>query len=85
MSSNSLSILFVILISCLEILAADADASSKNGKYQHYAITGVHSGVNAATGARPARKNILDMQEDSETLYVIFSGGLHVADFDKHQ
>jgi hypothetical protein len=31
----------------------------------------VHSGVNAATGARPARRNILNMQKDSVTLYVV--------------
>ena len=71
MVSNYLSLLFALFISCLGFVAADADVSSTKGNYQHYAITGVHSGVIAATGARPARRNILNMQKDSVTLYVI--------------
>ncbi|KAH8588949.1 hypothetical protein B0O99DRAFT_524064 [Bisporella sp. PMI_857] len=30
----------------------------------HYPITGVHTGIDPQTGARPARRNILDLQND---------------------
>ena len=36
-----------------------------------YAITGVKTGINSATGARPARKNILDLQNDVPTWYLL--------------
>lgn len=67
MIANHLLLFLPPFISCLRLVAADADASSKNN-YQHYAITGVHTGVSAVSGARPVRRNILDMQEDSTTL-----------------
>jgi tyrosinase len=35
----------------------------------HYAITGVQTGVDKATGARPLRRNILDLQTDVPTWY----------------
>lgn len=66
---NCLPFLLFLFVSCLGYVAADTDTAPKNN-YQHYAITGVHAGVNTMSGARPARRNILDMQKDSVTLYV---------------
>jgi hypothetical protein len=38
-----------------------------------YAITGVQTGIDTATGARPLRLNILDLQKDIPSWYVSFS------------
>lgn len=35
--------------------------------HNHYPITGLQTGVDQATGARPARRNILDLQQDEPT------------------
>lgn len=40
------------LLACLDVTSA------------HYAITGVHTGVNTQTGVRPARRDILELQND---------------------
>jgi hypothetical protein len=69
MISHCLLLLLALCISCLGFVTADANTSSKKSNYQHYAISGVHSGVNPASGARPARVNILDM--DAVTLWVV--------------
>ncbi|PVH82540.1 Di-copper centre-containing protein [Cadophora sp. DSE1049] len=39
---------------------------------QHYGVTGIKTGIDPQTGARPARRNILDMQNDIPTwsLYI---------------
>ncbi|KAF4635965.1 hypothetical protein G7Y89_g2127 [Cudoniella acicularis] len=37
---------------------------SKTRGPESYAITGLHTGVNSQSGARPARRNILDLQND---------------------
>ena len=68
---NRLIVFLALFISCLALIAADADTSSKKNNYQHYAITGVQTGVNTASGARPARRNILEMQNDTTTLYAL--------------
>jgi tyrosinase len=47
--------LFALLIFSAQIVHA-----------QHYAITGVQTGI-SQSGARPARRNILDMQNDVPT------------------
>lgn len=39
--------------------------------YAHYAITGVKTGVDDSTGARPPRRNILDLQKDLPTWYAL--------------
>lgn len=39
---------------------------------QYYAITGVHTAL-GSSGARPARRNILDMQNDVPTWQVEFT------------
>lgn len=44
---------------------AATTAAELEARYQHYVVTGTHTGVNQATGARPARRNILDLQEDA--------------------
>ena len=36
----------------------------------YYPISGVHTGVNVQTGERPARRDILDLQNDIPTWYV---------------
>lgn len=36
----------------------------------YYPVGGVHTGVNEKTGARPARRDILDLQNDVPTWYV---------------
>jgi hypothetical protein len=41
----------------------------KDATAQHYPITGVHTGINNKTGARPARRNINDLQKDTVTWY----------------
>jgi tyrosinase len=41
---------------------------------QHYPITGVHTGINNITGARPARRNINDVQKDTVTWYEKIKG-----------
>jgi hypothetical protein len=68
---NHFALLLAPFILCLGYVAAETDSSTK-AIYQHYAITGVHSGVNTATGARPPRRNILDMEQDPVMLYVAF-------------
>lgn len=35
----------------------------------HYGISGVQTGIDALTGARPARRNIVDVQKDIPTWY----------------
>lgn len=74
MVSNLLPLLLTLLVSSLGPVAVDADAgtTNKETQTQHYAITGVHTGVSAQSGARPARQNILVMQNDAYTLYVFF-------------
>jgi hypothetical protein len=42
-----------------------AAATTKKQPYQHYPITGTHTGVNSKTGARPARLNILELLTDN--------------------
>lgn len=71
MAFDCLIFLLPLFLSCAEHVEADVNAHTvpKKGAYQHYAITGVHSGVNTMSGARPARRNILDLQRDSATLY----------------
>lgn len=48
------------------VLLATSIYSLQAAHAQHYPITGVHTGVNSS-GARPARRNILDMQNDAPT------------------
>lgn len=36
---------------------------------QHFPITGVHTGIDNKTGARPLRRNIDDFQKDTTTWY----------------
>jgi tyrosinase len=55
--NNVIRFLVLLTISIYSIQAAHA---------QRYPITGVHTGVNPS-GARPARRNILDMQNDAPT------------------
>jgi hypothetical protein len=55
--SNVIRFLVLLTISIYSIQAAHA---------QHYPITGVHTGI-YFSGARPARRNILDMQNDAPT------------------
>lgn len=38
---------------------------------QYVAITGVKTGINTATGARPFRKNIMDLTKDVPSWYVL--------------
>jgi len=40
---------------------------SKVATAQHYPITGVHTGINNKTGARPMRRNINEFQKDIPT------------------
>jgi tyrosinase len=54
LSNNAIRFLAVLIISVFSAQAAHA---------QYYAITGVQTGV-SPSGARPARRNILDMQKD---------------------
>jgi tyrosinase len=35
----------------------------------HYAITGIKTGIDQVTGSRPARRNILDLQQDVPSWY----------------
>ena len=67
MISHRLLSLLALCLSYLGFVASNVDNPAKKSNYQHYAITGVHTGINPATGARPARMNILDM--DGVTLY----------------
>ncbi|KAE9377099.1 Di-copper centre-containing protein [Stipitochalara longipes BDJ] len=62
MSSNVIRFLVLLAFSVFSARAAHA---------QYFAITGVHTGT-AQSGARPARRNILDMQNDTPTwsLYI---------------
>lgn len=48
-------------------LVAHAQSNSPAGGY--IAITGVQTGINTATGELPARKNILDLQNDEPAWY----------------
>lgn len=45
-----------LLLSLVTLLQPFAEA--------RYAITGVHTGIDATTGARPFRLNVLDLQKD---------------------
>jgi hypothetical protein len=36
-----------------------------------YPLAGVHTGINTQTGARPARRNILDFQNDLPSWYFL--------------
>lgn len=65
---SRLSLVLTLLISCIGLVAVDADTTNERAHFQYYAITGVHTGVNAQSGARPARQNILVMQNDPYTL-----------------
>jgi tyrosinase len=53
-SNNVIRFLVLFAVSVFSAQAAHA---------QYYAITGVHTSV-SPSGARPARRNILDMQND---------------------
>jgi tyrosinase len=44
--------------------AVTAVGNEERATHSHYPITGIQTGVNQATGARPPRRNILDLQED---------------------
>lgn len=44
-----------------------ADTITKKSVDRQYAITGVKTGIDSATGARPTRRNIIDMQNDTPT------------------
>jgi hypothetical protein len=63
MFSNCLTPLLVFIGSYSGLVAAGASST-----YQHYAITGVHTGVNATSGARPIRQNIETLANDPITL-----------------
>jgi tyrosinase len=56
---------FALLTSYLRFVVADTIAKKSND--QQYAITGLKTGIDSATGARPARTNIIDMQNDTPT------------------
>jgi tyrosinase len=58
MFSNNM-VRFIVLLTVLVLSAAAAHA-------QYYAISGVHTGV-SPSGARPVRRNVLDMQNDTPT------------------
>jgi hypothetical protein len=49
------------------------EANITDAAFQYYSITGTHGGVVAKTGWRPARRNLLDMQKDAPTWYVLSS------------
>lgn len=51
--------LAISLLACVDSIEAS-----------YYPISGVHTGVDAQTGARPARRDILDLQNDVPTWYV---------------
>jgi hypothetical protein len=53
---------WTILVTCACCIAA---ATTKKQPYQHYPITGTHTGVNSKTGARPARRNIIELLTDN--------------------
>jgi hypothetical protein len=59
----SSSIGFLVFTSCLAATAANEERAA----YNHYPITGVQTGANRATGELPARRNILDLQNDEPT------------------
>jgi tyrosinase len=54
---------FIAFASGIAIAASDEDRAI----YNHYSITGIQTGVNQRTGARPLRRNILDLQNDEAT------------------
>lgn len=55
----------------LSLVGAFFFASIVSAKYP---LPGVQTGVNPQTGARPARRNILDLQNDVPTWYDHFIG-----------
>jgi hypothetical protein len=63
MAFNYLSFLLALFVSCIGLIAADSDTSSK-ASYSYYAITGVNTGVNASSGYRPTRLPIQVMQKN---------------------
>jgi hypothetical protein len=67
MPSKILQCFVALFALCIELVVADSDISIK-AAYQHYAITGVHTGINSVTGARPARQPIQVMQKNPITL-----------------
>lgn len=79
MVSQLRRLLVASFVSCIGLVVVDADTSSKTS-YQHYAITGVHTGVNAISGARPARQPIQVMQNDPITLYAFLLSLTSIAD-----
>ena len=54
--------LVLLIASTCHVTAA---STKKVPQTQYYAITGTHTGVNSQTGARPARRNIDDLQKDT--------------------
>jgi hypothetical protein len=46
-------------------------SQAKDAAADYYAITGVDTGRDTQTGARPARRNILDLQNDGPSWFVI--------------
>lgn len=51
-----------------DLATAQSNGTGTAGAY--FAITGVQTGINDATGELPVRKNILDLQNDQPAWYV---------------
>ena len=65
MISHRIRILLALIISSLGLVESDASA------YSYYAITGVHTGIDPTTGARPARLPIQVMQQSYPKILLV--------------
>ena len=68
MLSKHLLPLWALLIASFSGIAAvqgQTAAGSHKNRPQYYPIIGTQSGVDSQTGARPFRRNILDLQNDT--------------------
>ena len=69
MGFSRLRLLLALCVSSVGLVAAGSDASSEAGN-SHFPITGLHTGVDAASGSRPPRLPIQVMQQDTKMMHV---------------